>query len=200
MDVVLHSLTKYINGHGDVVGGVVVTKTAEHVKLVRNWRKDTGSVLGPFDAWLVIRGLRTLPVRMERHNKNGLLVAEALAKNPHVREVMFAGLPDIPNHDVSAKQMRGFGSTFSFCMKGGYEVAKKVLENVKLCTVAVSLGNTDTLIEHPASMTHASVPEDLMKKQGLTRDLIRISVGLEDANELIADLENAIAKAVADTQ
>ncbi|KAH7826332.1 Methionine gamma-lyase 2 [Monocercomonoides exilis] len=193
-DLVAHSLTKYINGHGDVVGGVVTCKTPEIATAVRNWRKDTGSILGPFDAWLVIRGLRTLPVRMERHNKNAKAVAEFLRSRPEVSKVMYPGFEDFPHHDVAVKQMREgcYGSTFSFCMKGGYDAAKKLLENLHLCTVAVSLGNTDTLIEHPASMTHASVPEELMKKQGLTKDLIRISVGLENVDEIIDDLKHGL--------
>ncbi|KAK2964490.1 methionine gamma-lyase [Blattamonas nauphoetae] len=195
-DMVMHSLTKYINGHGDVVGGIVVCKSEEHAKICRNYRKDCGSNLGPFDAWLVIRGIRTLAVRMERHNQNALKVAEFLRSHPKISKVMYPGFPECAGHEVAVKQMRkgGYGSTFSFLMKDGFEAGKKLLENVHLATVAVSLGNTDTLIEHPASMTHASVPLEIMKQQGLTPDLIRISVGLEDVDELIADLSQAIEK------
>lgn len=191
-DVVLHSLTKYLNGHGDVVGGVVVCKTAEHAQRVRNFRKDTGGILAPFDSWLVLRGLRTLKVRMEQLNKNGLVVAQFLHSHPKISKVMHPGLPDFPGHELALRQMKGFGSTFSFLMKDGYEAAKGLLERVHICSVGVSLGGVDTLIEHPASMTHASVPEALMAKQGLTRNLVRISVGLEDPADIIADLKQAL--------
>eukprot|EP01105_Mastigella_eilhardi_P007420 TRINITY_DN18872_c0_g1_i1.p1 TRINITY_DN18872_c0_g1~~TRINITY_DN18872_c0_g1_i1.p1 ORF type:complete len:400 (-),score=120.90 TRINITY_DN18872_c0_g1_i1:51-1250(-) len=193
-DIVLHSLTKYINGHGDVVGGVVITKTKENGKLVQKYRQDTGGILGPFDAFLVLRGMRTLALRMERHNTNAIAVAEFLNKHPKVSNVMHPCLPDFPGHEVAVRQMSGYGGTFSFCLKDGFEAAKKLIEGCKLCSLAVSLGTCDTLIEHPASMTHASVPEELMKKQGLTRDLVRIAVGLEDVKDIIADLTQALDK------
>lgn len=199
-DIVVHSLTKYLNGHGDVVGGLNVLASKSLYEKMWLWRKDGGAILGPFDAWLVIRGLRTLHLRMAAHNKNAQIVAEALRKNPAVSKVYYPGFEDHPNHDIAAKQMTGYGSTFSFCMKGGFETAKKLLEHVKVCTLAVSLGNPDTLIEHPASMTHSIVSEEILKKQGLTRDMIRISVGLEEADEIVADLEQAIAKAVEETK
>lgn len=196
-DVVLHSVTKYINGHGDVVGGVVTVKTPALHDQVRMFRKDAGSIMSPLDAFLVMRGLRTLGLRMRQLEQNGLAVARYLQKHPAVGQVLHPGLPEFPGHEIAARQQTGFGSTFAFTMRGGYEVAKTLLENVHMCSLAVSLGGVDTLIEHPASMTHAAVPDELMRKQGLTRDLVRISVGLEDPQEIIADLRQAIAVAEA---
>ncbi|KAJ4459015.1 methionine gamma-lyase [Paratrimastix pyriformis] len=189
-DLVLHSVTKYIAGHGDVVGGVVSAKTKEQVSAVMAWRKDIGAIMSPHDAFLVMRGLRTLPIRMEQLNKNGLAVARFLRSHPAIVKVNHPVFEDFPNHDIAVRQMSGFGSTFSFEMKS-YEAAKALLENVHLAVVAVSLGGVDTLIEHPASMTHAAVPEDMLPA-GLTRSLVRISVGLENSDELIADLHRAL--------
>jgi len=191
-DMSLHSLTKYINGHGDVVGGVVIAKTKAHGRLIQKYRQDTGGILGPLDAFLVIRGIRTLGIRMERHCKNGLAVAEFMQSHPKVKQVMHPGLPGCQGYDICKKQMTGYGGTFSFLMRDGFEAAKKLIESCKICTLAVSLGTCDTLIEHPASMTHASVPEELMRKQGLSRDLVRISVGLENPEDIIADLKQAL--------
>ena len=190
-DIVLHSITKYINGHGDVVGGVCVAKSAEDIAQIENYRKDAGSLMAPMDAFLCCRGVKTLPMRMKRHMENGLKVAEFLEKHPKVVRVIHPGLPSHPQYELAKKQMTGYGSTFSFEMKS-FESAKILMEKVKLCTLAVSLGCTDTLIEHPASMTHAAVPEHIMKQQGLTRELVRISVGLEEAEDIIADLTQAL--------
>jgi len=190
-DIVLHSVTKYLNGHGDVVGGVAVAKSADNFKIIKTWRKDTGAIMSPLDAFLVMRGLRTLSIRMEQLNKNALVVARWLRAHPDVETVMHPSFEDFPNHDIAVRQMTGFGSTFSFTLKAGFAAAKALLENVHIMVVAVSLGGVDTLIEHPASMTHCGVPEDLMRQQGLTPSLVRISVGLENPDEIIADLAHA---------
>lgn len=190
-DVSLHSLTKYLNGHGDVVAGAVVCKTLEHGTLVRKFRQSTGGIMSPLDAFLVTRGLRTLACRMEVLGRNGWEVAKWLRQQPQVALVMHPGFEDFPGHQVAMKQMTGFGSTFSFNMRS-FDAAKKLLERLHLCTVAVSLGGIDTLIEHPASMTHCGVPVDLMRQQGLCAELVRISIGLEDPKDIIADLAQAL--------
>ncbi len=190
-DISLHSITKYMNGHGDVVGGVSSSKTIEDYKTMRSFRKDLGSVMAPMDAFLCIRGLKTLPMRMEIHMQNGIKVAKFLEGHPKVKIVHHPWLESFKGHDIAVKQMKGCGSTFSFEMES-FEAAKKLLEGLKVISLAVSLGTLDTLIEHPASMTHASVPEDLMKKQGLTKELVRISVGVEKIDDIIADLKQAL--------
>jgi len=191
-DISLHSVTKYLNGHGDVVGGVVICKTKELGAIVKKYRQDCGAIMGPFDAFLVTRGIRTLALRMEKHNANALAVAKFLQAHPKVAEVTYPGLESNPGHKLATQQMRGFGGTFSFIMKGGFEAAKRTIEHCKFCTLAVSLGCADTLIEHPASMTHAGVPPALMKEQGLCPELIRISVGIEDVEDIIEDLRQAL--------
>lgn len=191
-DMVVHSATKYIGGHSDVVGGVLITTTDEQTKAVLNWRKVAGSIMGPFDAFLLTRGMKTLNIRMEAIQSNALEVAEWLEKRPEIEKVYHPGLKSFGHmHEVAEKQMSGYGGTFSFTMKGGFEAAKRLLEEVKLMTVCVSLGSVDTMIQHPASMTHASVPEDLMKKQGLTKNMIRVSIGIESAKDIIADFAQA---------
>ena len=192
-DISLHSITKYMNGHGDVVGGVSTCKNIEDYNQMKLFRKDAGSLMAPMDAFLCIRGLKTLPLRMEAHMKNGIKVAEFLEKHPKVKKVNHPWLQSFKGNDIAMKQMKGCGSTFSFEMKS-FESAKKLLEGLKICSLAVSLGTLDTLIEHPASMTHAAVPEELMKKQGLTRELVRISVGIENIDDIIADLKQALDK------
>ncbi len=189
-DVALHSTTKFINGHGDVVGGIATAKP-ELARKIRKFRTDTGACPSPFDAYLSLRGVRTLGLRMERHNENGLAVAEYLTGHPKVSRVYFHGLPEDPGHQVALKQMDGFGSTLAFDMAGGYDAAKKLLQGIRMMTLAVSLGTVDTLIQHPASMTHASVPPEIMKQQGLTPEMVRIHVGLEDKEDVIADLRTA---------
>ncbi|KAH7824722.1 Methionine gamma-lyase 1 [Monocercomonoides exilis] len=193
-DMALHSVTKYISGHGDVVAGVLTVTTEDQAKICRGWRKVTGGLLGPQDAFLVLRGIRTLQIRMERIQQTALTLAKWLHDHPAIEKVNHPGLEDFPGHDIAMKQMSGVGGTFSFTMRGGYEAAKRLLEEVKICTVCVSLGSVDTLIEHPASMTHACVPEELMIKQGLTKNMVRISVGLENVEDLKADLAQALEK------
>ena len=192
-DISLHSITKYMNGHGDVVGGVSSCKNIDDYNQMKLYRKDAGSLMAPMDAFLCIRGLKTLPLRMEVHMQNGIKVAKFLENHPKVKKVYHPWLESFKGHDIAVKQMTGCGSTFSFEMQS-FESAKKLLEGLKICSLAVSLGTLDTLIEHPASMTHACVPEELMKKQGLTRELIRISVGIEKIDDIIADLKQSLEK------
>jgi len=192
-DIALHSITKYMNGHGDVVGGVASCKSKEDLNIMRSYRKDFGSLMSPMDAFLCARGLKTLPMRMEHHMANGIKVAQFLEQHPKVKKVNHPWLDSFKGHEIAKKQMTGCGSTFSFEMES-FESAKKLMEHLNICTLAVSLGCMDTLIEHPASMTHAAVPEELMKKQGLTRELVRISVGCENVDDIIADLKQALDK------
>lgn len=191
-DVSLHSTTKFINGHGDVVGGIATTEP-DKATVLRKFRTDTGACPSPMDAFLSLRGVKTLGIRMERHNSNALAMAKYFREQPKVSGVYFHGLPDDPGHAVAIKQMSGFGSTFSFDMAGGYDAAKRLLKGIEIMTLAVSLGTVDTLIQHPASMTHASVPPEIMKQQGLTPEMVRIHVGLEEVEDLIADMEKAFA-------
>jgi cystathionine gamma-synthase len=192
-DISLHSITKYMNGHGDVVGGVSSCKNIEDYKQIKLYRKDVGSLMAPMDAFLCIRGLKTLPLRMEVHMQNGIKVAKFLESHPKVKKVNHPWLESFEGHEIAVKQMKGCGSTFSFEMES-FEAAKKLLEGLKICSLAVSLGTLDTLIEHPASMTHAGVSEELMKKQNLTKELVRISVGVEKIDDIIADLKQALDK------
>lgn len=196
VDIVVHSATKYLNGHGDVIGGCVMGN-AEDMQIIRDYRTGTGPVMSPFDSYLFLRGLKTLSMRMERHNANGLAIAEFLKEHPDVDKVMYPGLPDDPGYEVAKKQMTGFSGMVAFELKGGYEAAKELLNNTEVFILAVSLGTVDSLIQHPASMTHAKVSKKLREMQGLTDNLIRISVGCEDTEDLIADLDQAIAKAKA---
>ena len=189
-DIVVHSTTKFLNGHSDSVGGVVVSNSdaiAEQIGFLQN---AVGAILSPFDSWLVLRGVKTLAVRMKCHEENGMAMANYLANHPKVLKVNYPGLPDHPQHELAKGQMNGFGSMLSFEL-GSYENAKRFLDRVRLCSLAESLGGVETLISHPASMTHGSVPEETRKRLGITGGLVRISVGIEDIEDLIADLENA---------
>jgi cystathionine beta-lyase/cystathionine gamma-synthase len=190
-DIVVHSSTKYLNGHSDVVGGVVVTKdevAAERLGFVQN---AVGAVPGPFDCWLVLRGLKTLALRMREHDKNGREIARWLEDHDKVGKVFYPGLSSHPQHELAKLQMRGFGGMISFDV-GSIEGGKKVLEGVKIFALAESLGAVESLISHPASMTHASVPREERLKMGLTDGLVRISVGIEEVEDLVADLESAL--------
>jgi cystathionine gamma-synthase len=190
-DMSLHSTTKFIGGHGDVVGGIV-TADSEKAAVIRKFRTDTGACVSPMDAFLCLRGLRTLGIRMERHDRNALAVATFLNEHPKVSRVYFHGLPSDRGHALAKDQMSGFGCTFSFEMAGGFDAAKNLLKGIHTMTLAVSLGTVDTLIQHPASMTHASVPPEIMRQQGLTPEMVRIHVGLEDPEDLVADLTRAL--------
>lgn len=196
-DIVVHSVTKYINGHGDVIGGVIVGPADFLVPARLVGIKDiTGGVMSPFNAWLTLRGLKTLHIRMERHCSNAMKVAKYLESNPNIESVFYPGLPSHPQHELAKKQMSNFGGMISFEIKGGIEAGRKVMDSVQLCLLAVSLGDTETLIQHPASMTHSPVPAEERLRAGITDGLIRISVGLETPEDIIDDLEQAIAKAV----
>lgn len=192
-DLVVHSITKYINGHSDVVMGCVVTKNAEQEAELRFLQNSCGGVPGPNDCFLVLRGIKTLHIRMQRHAENGKAVANFLNNHPKVQRVYWPGFEDHPNHTVAAEQMNDFGGMISFTLKGDLmEDALKVLSGTKLFALAESLGGVESLIGHPASMTHASIPKEEREKAGLFDTLIRLSVGIEDAEDLIADLEYAL--------
>jgi cystathionine gamma-synthase len=188
-DVVVHSTTKYLGGHSDVVGGAVVVKDAAHAADLAFNQNATGGVAGPFDAWLTLRGVKTLAVRMDRHCANAMRVAQMLAAHPAVSEVFYPGLPGHPDHKVAAEQMRGFGGMVSFRVAGGEEKAVKVCGETRLFTLGESLGGVESLIEHPARMTHASTSGSPLEVPG---DLVRLSVGLEDAGDLLEDLRQAL--------
>jgi cystathionine gamma-lyase/cystathionine beta-lyase/cystathionine gamma-lyase/homocysteine desulfhydrase len=191
VDIVVHSTTKYLNGHSDSVGGFVALndeKDAEWIKFVQN---SIGAILSPFDSFLVLRGTKTLAVRMEAHDRNGRIVANFLAEHPKVQKVYYPGLSGHPQHELASRQQSGFGGMVSF-ETGSLENAKSVLDNVKLCTLGESLGGVETLISHPATMTHASVPAETRSKLGITDGLVRISVGIEDVEDIIADLDQAL--------
>jgi cystathionine beta-lyase/cystathionine gamma-synthase len=190
-DLVLHSTTKYLNGHSDSVGGIVVARHAEDVEWLRFYQNAAGAILSPFDAWLVLRGTKTLAVRMAQHNVNGLALAQFLAAHPKVTHVHYPGLPDHPQHALAARQMRGFGGMLSFDL-GSLEHARRLLNRVRLLALAESLGGVESLISHPASMTHASVPVERRAAIGITDGLVRISAGIEDVDDLTADLSQAL--------
>lgn len=193
-DVVVHSATKYLNGHGDVVAGFVCGKK-EYIQQVRMYGiKDmTGSVLSPFDAFLIIRGLKTLALRMEKHSENAQQVAAFLAQHPAVEKVYYPGLDSFPQHELAMKQMRLPGGMLSFELKGGKEAGEKVMNAVRLCQLAVSLGDAESLIQHPASMTHSAYTSEELKEAGISEGLVRLSVGLENVEDIIEDLDQALA-------
>jgi cystathionine beta-lyase/cystathionine gamma-synthase len=189
-DIVVHSTTKFLNGHSDSVGGVVVSNADEIAEKIGFLQNAVGAILSPFDSWLVLRGVKTLAVRMKRHEENGQAMANYLAYHAKVKKVYYPGLPDHPQHKLAKKQMNGFGSMIAFDL-GSKEKAKAFLDRVRLCSLAESLGGVETLISHPETMTHASVPVETRKRLGITSGLVRISVGIEDIEDLIADVENA---------
>lgn len=192
-DIVIHSTTKYLNGHSDGVGGAVITNDAQLAERLRFIQNAAGAILGPFDCWLVLRGVKTLAVRMRQHNLNGMAIASFLAQHPKVNCVHYPGLPSHPQHELAKKQMSGFGGMLSF-ETGSLENAKKLLKSVRVCSLAESLGGVETLISHPATMTHASIPPEERRRIGITDGLVRISVGIEDQDDLIRDLDQALAK------
>jgi cystathionine beta-lyase/cystathionine gamma-synthase len=190
-DLVTHSTTKYLNGHSDSIGGIVVANNEREIDWLKFVQNAAGAILGPFDAWLVLRGTKTLAVRMAQHNANGLALAEFLANHPKVCRVLYPGLPSHPQHELARRQMNGFGGMLTFDV-GSLEAAATVLNRVKLMALAESLGGVETLISHPATMTHASVPADRRAKMGLTDGLVRISAGIEDIEDLKEDLSQAL--------
>ncbi|HXW13898.1 MAG TPA: PLP-dependent aspartate aminotransferase family protein [Terriglobia bacterium] len=191
-DIVTHSTTKYINGHSDVVGGAVVVKDSALAEKIGFLQNATGTCAGPQDCFLVLRGVKTLALRMEEHNRNALAIARCLEKHPKVSAVLHPGLESHPQHELAMRQTSGSGGTFSFRLRGGEAAVNHLLANCRIFTLAESLGGVESLIEHPTTMTHASMPREVQLKMGITPDLIRISVGLEDVSDLIADLENAL--------
>lgn len=190
-DLVVHSATKFLNGHSDSVGGVLVSSREEDAEWFRFVSKSAGAILSPFDSFLVLRGLKTLAVRMERHEANARAVAAFLDGHPKVAKVLYPGLPHHPGHEVQARQATGFGALITFDL-GGAAAAKRLLDRLEVMSLAESLGGVETLISHPASMTHASVPEAMRRELGLTDGMIRVSVGIEDLDDLTGDLEQAL--------
>ncbi|MGW9440366.1 cystathionine gamma-synthase [Streptomyces sp. NPDC055607] len=188
-DVVVHSLTKYMGGHSDVVGGALVTADAALGEELAYHQNAMGAVAGPFDSWIVLRGIKTLAVRMDRHSENAEKVAGMLTQHPKVTQVLYPGLPEHPGHEIAAKQMRSFGGMISFRVQGGEEAAVEVCNRAKLFTLGESLGGVESLIEHPGRMTHASVAGSALE---VPADLVRLSVGIENANDLLADLRQAL--------
>jgi methionine-gamma-lyase len=190
-DISLSSCTKYIGGHADLLGGII----AGSKSFMRNLASVvgyTGGVMGPHEAWLCIRGLKTLHIRMERHSENAMKIAEFLESRPEIEWVRYPGLPSHPQHETAKKQMSGYSGMLSFELKDGIEAGRRLMDNVRLCSLAVSLGATDTLIQHPASMTHACVPLNVRERIGITDGLVRLSVGIEDSEDIITDLEQAL--------
>jgi len=193
VDIVVHSTTKYLNGHSDGVGGMVVLNDEEDAAWIGFVQNSAGAILSRFDSWLVMRGTKTLALRMEQHDKSGRAVAAFLEEHPKVKKVYYPGSASHPQHALARRQQRGFGGMVAFEV-GSLAAAKKVLESVKLCTLAESLGGVETLISHPATMTHASVDEEKRERLGITDGLVRISVGIEDTDDIIADLDQALEK------
>jgi cystathionine gamma-lyase/cystathionine beta-lyase/cystathionine gamma-lyase/homocysteine desulfhydrase len=193
VDIVVHSTTKYLNGHSDGVGGVVVLNDEEDAKWLGFVQNSAGAILSPFDSWLVLRGTKTLALRMEQHDKSGRAVAAFLEEHPKVSKIYYPGSRSHPQHDLARRQQNGFGGMVAFDV-GTLDNARIVLESVKLCVLAESLGGVETLISHPATMTHASVLPETRSRLGITDGLVRISVGIEDTDDIIADLDQALAK------
>lgn len=190
--LVMHSSTKYLGGHSDVVGGIVATSDADIAERIGFAQNSMGGVSGPFDSWLTLRGVKTLGIRMERHETNAARVAEFLTAHPRVKSVIWPGLPEHPGHELQRSQADGFGAIVSFYVEGGLEGAKRACRNTKLFFLAESLGGVESLIEHPAIMTHASVPAETRAALGIGDDFIRLSVGIEDADDLVEDLDRAL--------
>ena len=199
-DIAHHSATKYLGGHSDVVGGMLLVRDAELAKRVRFHQNAIGAVMGPFDAYLVLRGVKTLALRMARHNESGLKIARWLETQPAVARVLYPGLASHPQHELAKRQFGadgggGYGGMVTFFIKGGLAESRKFLENVRVFTLAESLGGVESLVDHPAIMTHASVPPEQRAQLGISDALIRLSVGIEHADDLIADLARALSHA-----
>lgn len=193
-DVVLHSITKFINGHADIVGGIIVTKEEKIYKQIRHSMVYLGCNMDPTQAFMALRGVKTLAIRMERSQENAMKVAEFLANHPKIAWIKYPGLTTHPQHELAKKQMKGFGAVMSFGLKGGYKAGEKLMNNVHLALLAVSLGGVETLIQHPASMTHAAISKENKLAAGITDDLVRFSVGIEDVEDIIEDLKNGLDK------
>ncbi|MBK7703259.1 MAG: aminotransferase class I/II-fold pyridoxal phosphate-dependent enzyme [bacterium] len=193
-DIVLHSGTKYIGGHGDAIAGILVGSSEFITRARFETLRDIGGCISPFNAWLLIRGLKTLAVRVRQHGENAMTVAKWLEKHPKVTRVIYPGLPSHPQHELAKRQQSGFGGLISFLIAGGRDAGRTVMNGVELCTLAVSLGDVDTLIEHPATMTHSTYSEEDLLKVGIDPAMVRLSVGLEDPEDVIADLAQAFAR------
>ncbi|HZY10040.1 MAG TPA: PLP-dependent aspartate aminotransferase family protein [Bacteroidota bacterium] len=191
IDMVVHSLTKYLNGHSDMLGGLVVTNSSKIAERLRFFQKATGGILSPFDSWLCLRGTKTLSIRMQRHSESAMKLAHWLKKQKKIKRVYYPGFPSHPQHRLAKRQMRNFGGMISFDV-GSLSAAKRFLKKVRLCALAESLGGVETLISHPATMTHASIPYQQRQKIGVTDGLVRISVGLEDIEDIIDDLARSL--------
>ena len=194
-DLVVHSTTKYINGHSDVVGGAIIARTEELSERFSWLANALGLTAAPFDSWLVLRGIKTLGVRLERHEKNAQVVAEWLAEHPRVSKVFYPGLPSHEGHELACRQQKGFGGIISFAFDGSPEEIRRLLSGTRLFALAESLGGVESLIEHPATMSHASMDPELRSKAGITEKIIRLSVGIEEIEDIVEDLENAISLA-----
>ncbi|HYT36485.1 MAG TPA: cystathionine gamma-synthase [Ktedonobacteraceae bacterium] len=192
-DIVVHSTTKYLNGHSDIIGGALVLNNEEVYQAIKFYQNAAGGVPSPFDSWLTLRGIKTLAVRMRQHEENAIAVAKFLAEHPRVEKVYYPGLPAHPDYALAKRQMSGFGGMVSFQFKGVYADVDKVVRRFKFFALAESLGGVDSLVCHPASMTHGSIPKDIRESRGLTDALLRLSVGIEDVDDLLADLEQALA-------
>ncbi|MDM5339407.1 methionine gamma-lyase [Fictibacillus enclensis] len=191
-DLVVHSATKYLCGHGDVIGGVAVGRQEVMEQIAHAAQKDIGGIMSPFDAWLLLRGIKTLPVRMDRHCDNAEHIAVLLKRHPYVDGIFYPGDPDFPQYDIACKQMKKSGGMISFRIKGGKEEAQQLVNELQLIKIAVSLGDAETLIQHPATMTHSGVPEHERENMGIPQNLLRLSVGLEAWQDIWADLEQAL--------
>jgi len=191
-DIVVHSTTKYINGHSDVVGGALVLNDEEAYEAIKFYQNAAGGVPSPFDAWLILRGIKTLAVRMRQHEENARAVAGFLAEHPRVERVYYPGLVSHPDHELAKRQMSGFGGMVSFQPKGSYADIAQIVRRFKVFALAESLGGVESLVCHPASMTHGSIPKDIRESRGLTDTLLRLSVGIEDKEDLMRDLEQAL--------
>ncbi len=194
-DIVVHSATKYLGGHSDVIGGLMATNNKDIAEKMHFTLKSVGAIPGPFDCWLTQRGIKTLAVRMEAHQKNAMAIANMLEAHDQVDRVYYPGLSSHPQHQLAKEQMQGFGGMISFVVKGGLEAAKAILENTQVFTLAESLGGVESLIEHPAIMTHASIPKEHRDVLGIDDGLVRLSVGIENQSDLIDDLKQALSKA-----
>jgi len=193
-DIIANSTTKFISGHGDTVGGVVISNK-DFIAYMKDYTiRDLGAIMSPFNAWLLLRGLKTMAVRMDAHNRNGLEIAKYLENHPKVAWIKYPGLVSHPQYSIAKKQMSNFSSMIAMELKDGREAGRKLMNNISLCVCAVSLGDTATLIEHPASMTHSAYTKEALKKAGISEGLVRMSVGIEDSRDIIADLEQALEK------
>ena len=192
-DIVIHSTTKYINGHSDVIGGAIVINDDEVYQALKFYQNAAGGVPGPFDVWLTMRGIKTLAVRMRQHQENAFAVARFLAEHPRVEKVYYPGLPSHPDYEIAKGQMSGFGGMVSFQLKGTQADIHHIVSRFKVFTFAESLGGVESLVCHPATMTHGSIPREIREARGLTDSLLRLSIGIENVEDLIEDLEQALA-------